>query len=121
MMLCSQGVRHDPFQLDVSVGAVQRDGELLLSVQSDTPYRGTLRFDGPRTEFGGVEIDWARINEMPQWYVVRPEKAYVVTVGAGADQILRGRELIDGFPVDVVPGKPLRICVRRDVASILDR
>ena len=112
MMMCSQGVRHAPFRPGICVGAVQQDDELLLTVQSDSPYRGTLCFDGPRTEYGEVTIDWARINEMPQWYVVRPEDEYSVTIDEQPHQVLKGQELVDGMPIDVAPGKTLKIRVQ---------
>ncbi len=100
MMMCSQGVRHVPFQPGVCVGGVRQGDTLLLTVQSDSPYRGKLRFDGPRTEHRGAAIDWARINEMPQWYVVRPEKDYAVTIDEQQPRVLKGRELIEGLAID---------------------
>lgn len=112
MMLCSQGVRHAPFQLGVGVGAVQQDDDCLLTVQSDSPYRGKLCFDGPRTEHGKLTLDWARINEMPQWYVVRPAQQYSVTIDEQPPRILRGRELIEGMPIEVPDGKARRIRVQ---------
>jgi len=112
MMMCSQGVRHVPVQPGLCVGAVQRDGELLLTVQSDAPYRGRLCFDGPRTEHRGARIGWARINEMPQWYVVRPEKEYAVSVGQRPPRVLKGQALVEGMSIDVAPGKPLKIRCR---------
>ena len=60
-----------------------------------------------------MNIDWARINEMPQWYLVRPENEYSVTIGAQPPRSLSGQELIDGLAVDVVPGKPLKVHVQR--------
>ncbi len=113
MMLCSQGVRHVPFQLGVGVGAVQQGDELLLTVQSDSPYRGVLRFDGPRTEYRNLTIDWCRINEMPQWYVVRPKEQYSLTVDEQPPRTIQGRELIAGMPIDVARGGAVRIRVRQ--------
>ena len=113
MMMCSQGVRHVPFQPGVGVGAVQQGDELLLTVQSDSPYRGTLRFDGPRTEYRGLAIDWCRINEMPQWYVVRPKEQYSLIVDEQSPQTIQGRELIAGIRIDVARGGTVRIRVRR--------
>jgi hypothetical protein len=60
-----------------------------------------------------MNIDWARINEMPQWYLVRPENEYSVTIGDQPPRSLSGQELIDGLAVDVVPCKPLKVHVQR--------
>jgi hypothetical protein len=114
MMMCSQGVRHAPFQLGLGIGAMQQDDELLLTVQSDLRYRGKLRFDGPRTEYGEMTLDWARINEMPQWYVVRPEGKYSVTIGEQLPRILSGAELVEGMAIEVAANKTLEICVQRN-------
>jgi len=74
MMLCSQGVRALPFAEGLRLGAVQRGGELFLTFESEAAWEGRLLFDGPRTQHKGATLDWARINEMPQWFVVRPER-----------------------------------------------
>ncbi len=111
MMMCSQGVRHQPYQLGVGLGAEQRDGELFLTVDSASPYRGTLCFDWSRTEYRKMNIDWARINEMPQWYVVRPEKEYSVTIADKPCRTVPGRQLIDGLPIEVVTGETLKVQV----------
>ncbi len=113
MMLCSQGVRAVPFQPGVGVGALQQNGTLLLTVRSDAPYSGKLCFDGPRTEYRQAAIDWARINEMPQWYVVRPEAEYSVTVGRQPPRRLPGRQLLDGIAIEMDPQTPLKIHLKR--------
>jgi len=112
MMLCSQGVRVTPFAEGVGVGAVERDSELLLTVRAATPWSGMLRFDSPRCEFPTATINWARLNEMPQWYVVRPETKYHVQVD-GSDAILvDGCKLTDGLPLTVDENQTRRIRVR---------
>ena len=112
MMLCSQGVRHVPFQSDVSLGAVSVGNTLFLTAQSDRPYCGRLCFDGPRTAYGKMTLDWARINEMPQWYVVQPDATYSVVKGGQPAAILKGQELIAGMAIDLAPERPLRVLVR---------
>jgi hypothetical protein len=112
MMLCSQGVRVAPFAEGVGVGAAQRDGELLLTVRAAARWSGILRFDSPRCEYGAAKINWARLNEMPQWFVVRPEKRYYVQVDGSDGIIVDGDKLIDGFPVTVDENQIRRIRLR---------
>jgi len=112
MMLCSQGVRAAPFAEGVGVGAVQRDGELLLTARAAGPWSGILRFDSPRSEYPTAKINWARLNEMPQWFVVRPENKYHVQVDGADAIVVDGGKLIDGFPVKVGENQIRRIRVR---------
>ncbi len=112
MMLCSQGVRALPFTEGVGVGAVQSEGELFLTVRATAPWGGAIRFDGPRTEHKAATINWARLNEMPQWFVVRPEKEYRIKVGDAKAVVVKGSKLIDGFPVTVGENGMTRLCIR---------
>lgn len=112
MMLCSQGVRNFPFAEGVGVGGVQCRGELLLTVRAEAPWEGRLSFDRPRNEYPTTTIDWARLNEMPQWFVVRPEKAYSVVIEGAEPATMRGTRLIDGLQVHVDRNTELKIRVR---------
>ena len=112
MMVCSQGVRHVPFAEGVRVGCVQENGRLLISIEAEKAYQGRLCFDGPRTEHIHATIDWARLNEMPQWFVARPEKEYSVVIDDREPLLLGGERLIDGLPVEIAPGRSARIEVR---------
>ena len=111
MMLCSQGVRTAPFVEGLCLGAIQREGVLLLSLESKTNWRGRLRFDPPRDEHRGATIDWARINEMPQWFVARPGATYAVTIDGGKPALFRGQELIRGIEASSGPGHSRQIRV----------
>ncbi len=111
MMLCSQGVRAAPFREGLELGGIQENGQLLLTVQAPDEWRGRLFFDGPRTEFPAGSIHWARINEMAQWFIVRPEKRYRVVVNYGPEAVVSGRNLLDGWRVDLSPGASRIICV----------
>jgi len=112
MMLCSQGARALPFVEGLRLGAIRRGDVLDLWLVCHKPWSGKLCFDGPRTEHRGARIDWARINEMPQWHVVRPELRYGVARDQGDPQPLYGRELIQGMPMTVEAGRPTKIRLR---------
>ncbi len=112
MMACSQGVRHAPFQEGLRVGAMPFGDGLVLSLESEKPYRGKLRFDWPRGVYATGTLDWARLNEMPAWFVAEPEKKYLVTFNGEQEMVTPGRELIDGLPVEVEPGDVRTVRVR---------
>jgi len=112
MMLSSQGVRAVPFAEGVGVGGARSNGELLLTVRTAAPWNGVLRFDGPRTEHTAATINWARLNEMPQWFVVRPEEQYRIKLGDSEAVVVEGSKLIGGFPVTVGRNGTIRLCVR---------
>lgn len=112
MMVCSQGIRAVPFQKGLGCGAIQvASGELWLVVSSEAAWKGRLCFDWPRNEFPAGVIDWARIVEMPQWYVVRPERNYRVTIDASPARILPGSELIRGLELSLSAGLKVRMRV----------
>ena len=112
MMACSQGVRHEPFQEEVRIGGMPWGNGLLLSLESARPYHGKLRFDGRRSVYAGGTLNWARLNEMPAWFVVQPERKYLVTLSGSRERKVKGQELIDGIPVSVAPGTLRTVCVK---------
>ena len=86
---------------------------LVLTLQSEAAYKGRLRFDGPRCVYPTGSLDWARLNEMPAWFVVQPAEEYVVGLDGDTEKTVLGRELIDGVSVTVEPGEVRIIRVRR--------
>lgn len=117
MNLASQGVRTVPYMEGLRLGGVQEDGGLYLSAESDVSWRGRLCFDWPRSEHKFGKVDWARINETPEWYTVRPQLRYRVTVDGGAPATLTGKQLIEGFALDLKPGSSRRIRVQQASAQ----
>lgn len=111
MMLCSQGVRAVPFCEGLRVGAVAEGERLALCVACDKPWRGKLVFDGPRCDYGPLKLDWARINEMPQWFVARPGRSYRLRVDRQDEAKWNGAALIAGLPLEVGPDATRKILV----------
>jgi hypothetical protein len=109
MMFCSRGVRAVPCPDGLRLGGVQLGDRLFLSISSDDDYRGRLFFDRPRNEYPTATIDWARINEMPAWFVVRSKRNYSVRFDDGEPAAILGRTLINGIEVSVDAGRTLRI------------
>lgn len=113
MMLQSQGVRAVPHQDGLACGAVRSNGGLDLLVRSEKAWLGRLCFDRPRNEYPLATIDWARINEMPQWYVVEPRAVYEVGVDGAAPTRVSGESLIRGLEIKLDASQLHRIELRR--------
>jgi hypothetical protein len=113
MMLQSQGVRAIPYQDGVECGAVRSGDSLHLLVRTREPWTGRLCFDRPRNVHPLATMDWARINEMPQWYVVEPGAEYAVSVDDAAASRRSGESLIGGIELEMAAGAAHRIVVRK--------
>jgi hypothetical protein len=115
MMLQSQGVRAVPYQDGLGCGAVLSRNGLRLFVRSEKVWSGRLCFDRPRNTHPLATIDWARVNEMPQWFVVDPASVYEVRMDEADPSHLRGDALIRGIELKLVAGQRLRIEVIRNL------
>ncbi len=109
MNLALQGVRTIPYTEKLRLGGFEKNGQLFLHAESEAPWTGRLCFDWPRSEYKAAKIDWARINEMQEWYTVRPQLRYDVAVDGERPITLSGKQLIDGFPIELKPGRVRRI------------
>jgi hypothetical protein len=114
MMLAAQGVRCLPFIPGLRLGGVLGDRGLHLALESDQPWHGKLIFDGPRCEYPTSHIHWARLNEMPQWFVARPEHEYRVTVDNGPPRAVKGAVLTAGLELACERTATRRILVQQD-------
>jgi hypothetical protein len=87
-------------------------------MKSAQPYEGRIQFDVPRHRlYLGFEQDWPRMNAVPEWFTVEPDKDHQYTVrdvDAGSTRVLTGKALSEGLPVSLKPGKPLRLIVLPD-------
>jgi hypothetical protein len=111
MMLCAQGVRAVPFIAGLRLGGIQSNGSLYLTLDSDAEWSGKICFDSPRVSQKAARIDWARINEMPQWFVARPKQKYAVSFLGSDSDVMDGQKLIGGLELAVTPGQIQRILV----------
>ncbi len=112
-MLSSQGVRALPFRRDLRCGAVPRGKELYVSVKADSAWSGALYFDGPR--FANpltLNMDWARINQLPAWFVVEPTASYQVSIDGAAPVTCTGLQLQQGIPVNVLTDEWINLHIR---------
>jgi hypothetical protein len=115
-MMHTQNTIARPWRRDLELGAAPVDGGIAVFLRSEKPYEGKLEFDIPRhrvyMRFGK---DWPRMNTVPEWYTVEPDGTlYTVRdVTARRRKTYAGRQLREGLPVKVVPGRPLRLIVKR--------
>lgn len=110
MLLAAEGV-YGEFHENLRLGGVKTDAGLLLTAACKGGYRGKLYFDSPRFARDRWTLDWARINSMPEWFAVDPERWYQVARNGDHAVRMRGRELIDGLRVTVADGTILRLTV----------
>jgi hypothetical protein len=75
----SQGCYVDPWRADVRVGAIAgEDGAVYISVESDWPWTGKLRFDVPRhSEYLHIPSDYPRLNQFPEWLTVGKAERFI--------------------------------------------
>nr|HPJ99349.1 hypothetical protein [Candidatus Hydrogenedentota bacterium] len=112
-LMHTRGVIARPWQQGLELGAAPRGEGLSLVVRSGEAYRGVLEFDLPRYRvYLGFQKDWPRMNTLPEWFTVEPERNYTVTwVDTGARAIYTGRQLHCGLAIAVEAGETLRLTV----------
>lgn len=106
----TQGTRVQPWREDVRIGAVTESGKLMLTVAADRAWSGSVLFDHPRhADNLRLPIDWPRINQFPEWFVVRAGESYAVReLGSGKTQGKTAAELRAGLQVSLNAGQELR-------------
>jgi hypothetical protein len=111
----TRGISAHPWRRDLRVGAVDRNGELLVSVEADSAWSGELRFDVPRHRIHlGMPADWPRINSYPEWFTVEPARRYRVREErASGGMVHPGASLARGLPIAVSRGEQRRLVVLR--------
>jgi len=109
----TQGAAVRPWRADVRVGAVRDGDAVCLSLAADQPWSGRLLFDKPRHRTNmHLPLDYARINQFPEWFTTEAGRRYVVRDAAGgSEKTLTGGELQEGLPVELKPGAELRLRV----------
>ena len=103
------GILLGPWRSDVRVGA-ERDGVgWRIAVQADAPWRGVLRFDGPRhRETLHLSENYPRLNAWPEWFPVEADVDYAFDdVDAGTRTIRHGEQLRDGVALELAAGATL--------------
>ncbi len=108
----TQGVTCQPWRPDLRVGAIREGATLRLVLAADHAWEGTLRFDVPRhREHLRLPVNYARLNEFPEWYTVDAAREYRVVVGSEPPKVRTGRELSGGLWIGVGAGRPVEVTV----------
>lgn len=108
----SQGTWIEPWREDVRLGAVPTDNGILLTLDSEQPWEGRIRFDVPRhRDYFNLPINYPRLNEWPEWYTVEMDRLYAVEVN-GESTTRSGGELVQGLNVAAQAGTGVVLGVR---------
>ena len=112
-LMHTRGVIARPWQQGLELGAAPHGGGIAIVVRAQETYRGVLEFDLPRHRvYLGFQNDWPRMNTIPEWFTVEPERRYVVNrVDTGAQSVYTGRQLHCGLAIAVEPGETVRLTV----------
>jgi hypothetical protein len=115
-MLHTRNTIARPWQQGLELGAAPFGQGICVFLKSDRPYEGRLQFDIPRHRlYLGFQQDWPRMNSVPEWFTVEPDEEHkyeVEDIDARDSQLVTGKSLSEGFPVQIEPGKPLRLIVQ---------
>ncbi len=105
----SKGLYVKPWREDLLLGAEQKGDSLLISITAEKPWTGKLYFDTPRHKTNlKLPIDWARINQFPEWFTVVEDRKYqLVDFDKPQPTTYVGGQLSDGIAVDIEQGKKL--------------
>jgi hypothetical protein len=108
------GASLTPWSESVLLGAAPDGTCELLTLSSATRWQGRLRFDLPRHRLHlELPVNYPRLNEWPEWFVVDPTSEYTVRDGPSATPLaFSGSALAAGVELELIPGTPreLRIC-----------
>jgi hypothetical protein len=114
-MLHTRNTIARPWRKGLQVGAAPFHDGICIYIKSDKAYEGRLQFDIPRHRiYMGFGKDWPRMNAVPEWFTVEPDKSHrykVKDIDTEHTQILPGKLLSEGMPVLLEPNKPLRLIV----------
>ncbi len=109
----TQGLTIEPWRADVRFGAVREGKRLFINLTADAPWQGRLIFDRPRhKELMHLPLDYPRINQFPEWFVVRADANYRVHANENAKAVKQaGTELREGLPLTLAAGNEVRFVV----------
>lgn len=98
----TMGTTLSPWRNDIYFGAVQYEAGLKVSILSEADWTGKIHFDYARhQQIFNLPLDYPRINQFPEWFVVDSAKDYLVHfVQEGKTRQFTGRELIEGIEVN---------------------
>ena len=89
-------------------GAVRKAGTVYLHLTADRPWEGHVVFDQQRHKLlMHLPLDYTRINQFPEWFIVQSDRRYQVKLGSNHSQKKTGAQLAKGLPVKLQAGQAL--------------
>jgi hypothetical protein len=78
---------------------------LFISLKSQDRWEGKIFFDQPRhKKYLKLPMDYARINQFPEWYTIKSEKQYEIkNLITNSTQKFYGFDLEKGFSIELDP------------------
>ena len=108
----TQGGTAQPWRPDLRYGAARQGHTVLFSLIADQPWEGRLLLDRPRHRLlMRLPLDYARINQFPEWFTVDAEARYQVVLDGDRKQVVTGAALAAGFPLRLEPGSVRTVAV----------
>lgn len=87
------------------------DGQLKIAISANDNWEGKLTFDYPRhTEIMNLPIDYPRINQFPEWFVVEKNRIYQLL--SNKSMIVRsysGTDLVTGIQIKLLKGEKVLV------------
>lgn len=116
LMYClmkTKGLTIQPWREDVVFGAYLEDNVLYIAMRSGEDWEGALHFGEERRKaILNLPMDYPRINQFPEWYILDPGKEYRVSgLTSRSLKIISGQELSEGLPIPLKGNIPVWIKV----------
>lgn len=113
----SQGACLRPWRSDVICGAVRDGDAVVVALRATTPWQGRLVFDRPRhREVMHLPLNYPRINQFPEWFVVESNASYSVTRGP-TTTTMTGTALRDGLAMNLAAGERVSLRIKKASAD----
>ena len=109
----AQGITAVPWKEDLILGAVKNSDGLKVAISSASGWSGKLKFDVPKYSVNmHYPIDYPRINQFQNWFSVKDTQKYQVEQSGNKIKTVTGKQLSEGFQIEVKKGEPVYISVR---------
>ena len=98
-LMHTQGLIARPWDIGTELGARASSNSLIVTIKTAKNWNGKIIFDIPRHKhFMGFEKDWPRMNTLPEWFTVGPDRTYRITdVRTHKTQTRTGKQLHGGL------------------------
>jgi hypothetical protein len=102
----TKGLTIRPWREDVIFGAVQEGDVLKISIRAEKKWQGKILFDTPRHKtIMKMPLDWPRINQFPEWFIVKAEKPYTFhDLRYNYKETDTGKQFHEGITLHLQPG-----------------